>query len=118
MTVFRAIPPDLHGALEALFAPALIAAPFLLGFGTATGAASLALGAVLIGHALSIQGDRRAVPLSAHAAFDYFLAALTIATGIVLGVVNDEPAATAFLAGFGASHLALTASTRFSVRGA
>jgi hypothetical protein len=108
----------LHGALEALFAPALIAAPFLLGFGPATGAASLALGAVLIGHALSIQGERRAVPLSTHAAFDYVIASITILAGIVLGLVNGEPQATAFMAGFGAAHMALTASTRFSVRGA
>ena len=118
MTVFRVVPLDVHGALEALFAPALIAAPFLLGFGTATGAVSLALGAVLIGHALSIQGDRRAIPLSTHIAFDYVLASLTIVAGLVLGSANGEPQATAFMAGFGAAHLALTASTRFSVRGA
>ena len=117
MTPFRAIPLAVHGVIEIVAAPALIAAPFLLGFGQATGAASMALGAMLMGLALSTHVDQRTIPLSAHAGFDYVIGALTVFAGLVLGIAGDEPLATAFLAGFGAAHLAMTASTRFTVRG-
>jgi hypothetical protein len=104
--------------IEIVAAAALIAAPFLLGFGNATGAASLTLGVTLMGLALATHTDTRTLPLSAHAAFDYLLGALMLIAGVVLGIGGGEAVATAFLAGFGAAHLALTASTRFTVRGA
>jgi len=118
MTLFRAVPLSVHGALEIFAAPALIAAPFLLGFDPATGAVSLALGAMLIGLALSTHGETRTLPISTHVAFDYVIAFLLIASGFAFGLANGDTQATVFLAGFGAAHMALTASTRFSVRGA
>lgn len=114
----RAIPLSVHGVIEIVSAAALIAAPFVLAFGTVTGAASLALGVTLMGLALSTHTDTRTLPLSAHVAFDYLLGSLMLIAGVVLGIGSGEAIATAFLAGFGAAHLALTASTRFSVRGA
>ena len=118
MTLFRAIPLALHGVMEIVAAPVLIAAPFVLGFGYAAGAASIALAALLMGLALSTHGDIRTISLSAHAGFDYVIAALAIAAGCLLALGEAPVIATVFLVGFGAAHMALTASTRFSVRGA
>jgi hypothetical protein len=118
MTVNRAIPLALHGVFEIFAAPALIFAPFLLGFGPSAGAVSVALGAMLMGLALSTHGEQRTISLAAHAAFDYLLGGFAILTALALAFGSAPAVATVFLAGFGAAHLALTASTRFSVRGA
>jgi hypothetical protein len=118
MTLFRAIPLAIHGVIEIVAAPVLIAAPFVLEFGTAAGAASIALGATLMGLALATHGEQRTVPLSAHAGLDYLIGGIAILAGFSLGIGGAPAIATAFLVGFGAAHLALTASTRFSVRGA
>jgi len=115
MSLSRAIPINVHAALEVAAAPLLIVAPFALGFGHLAGAVSIALGVLLIGLATSVYGDtsRGNLPLSAHAGLDYTLAAATIAAGVVAGLAGDY-IATVFLAGFGFAHMALTASTRFS----
>jgi hypothetical protein len=117
MTPFRAIPLSVHGVIEILAAPALIAAPFLLGFSQGAGAISMALGVVLMGLALSTHGEQRSIPLSTHAGFDYAIGALAAIAGLAVGIGGDALAAV-FLVGFGTAHMALTASTRFSVRGA
>ena len=115
MTLLRAIPLNVHVALEVAAAPLLIVVPFALGFDYLAGALSIALGVLLIGLATSVYGDssRGNVPLSAHAGLDYALAGATITAGILAGLAGD-PVATLFLAGFGSAHMALTASTRFS----
>jgi hypothetical protein len=115
MSLFRTIPIHVHAALEVIGAPLLIAAPFALGFGPVAGGVSIALGVLLIGLATSVygEGERGNLPLSAHAGFDYTLAAVTIAAGVIAGIGGDY-AATVFLVGFGSAHLALIASTRFS----
>ena len=118
MTFGRAIPLAIHGVFEIFAAPLLIAAPFLLEFGATAGAVSVALGAMLMGLALSTHGEHRTISVSAHASFDYLIGALAIGAGLALGFGSSPPVATAFLVGFGAAHLALTAATRFSVRGA
>ena len=69
---------DLHGAVETLAAPAIMAAPFVLGFGQATAAIAIAFGVVLLGLALSLFGPRRSIPLSAHAGLDYALASFVV----------------------------------------
>ena len=116
MNSLKSIPIGVHGALEVLAAPLLIVAPFVLGFGYVAGALSIALGAVLIGLAVSIfggEGDRATVPLAAHAGLDHVLAAVTIAVGIAL-LVTGASAAGIFMVGFGSAHLWLSASTRYS----
>jgi hypothetical protein len=115
MSLSRAIPINIHAALEVAAAPLLMVAPFALGFDYLAGALSIGLGVLLIGLATSIYGDtsRGSLPLSAHAGFDYTLAASTIAAGVVAGIGGDY-IATVFLVGFGFAHMALTASTRFS----
>ena len=115
MSLSRAIPINVHAALEVAAAPLLMVAPFALGFDYLAGALSIGLGVLLLGLATSVYGDtsRGSLPLSAHAGFDYTLAATTIAAGVVAGIGGDY-IATVFLVGFGFAHMALTASTRFS----
>ena len=114
----RAIPLTAHSAVEALAAPLLMAAPLLLGFGGWAAVACFGLGAVLMGIALSTAADERSIPLRTHASLDRLLAAVTIGIGLVIGIATEEVIATVFMVGFGAAHLALAASTRYSVRGA
>ncbi len=90
MSLFRAIPINVHAALEVAAAPLLIVAPFALGFGYLAGALSIALGVLLIGLATSVYGEstRGNVPLSAHAGLDYTLAGATIAAGVMAGIAG------------------------------
>lgn len=111
----RSIPIGAHGAIEVLAAPLLIVAPFALGFGYLAGALSIALGALLLGLAVSIYGDgeRAAVPLAAHAELDHVLAGIAIAIGVAL-LFTGPLIAGIFMAGFGSAHLALSALTRYT----
>ncbi len=119
MTLTRSISVLAHGAVETIAAPAIMVAPFLLGFGVAATAVAVVIGALWLSLALSIHGQPRPVPLSAHAGFDYMLALTAIVSGVVVGIATGQPGATVFLVGVGAAMMALTASTRFSVpRGA
>jgi hypothetical protein len=111
----RSIPLGIHGAFETIAAPAIMVAPFVLGFGEAATAVCIGLGAVLLGLALQLEGPRRTVPLSAHAGFDYLLAAIAIGSGVAIGIVAEEWSATVFLVGVGVIQAMLTASTRFSL---
>ncbi|MFN2613038.1 MAG: hypothetical protein ABR536_06695 [Solirubrobacterales bacterium] len=110
----RAISLHVHGAVEITAAPLLIVAPFLFGFGAFAAAVSISLGAILIGLALSIHDQRGAIPLRAHAELDYTIATVTLLAGVILGITAGNPVITFFMVGFGALHMALTASTRFS----
>lgn len=116
MKALRNISIGTHGAIEVLAAPLLFVAPFVLGFGYLAGALSIALGALLIGLAISIYGDsgaRSTVPLTAHAGLDHVLAAIAIAIGLAL-LVTGQLAPGIFMVGFGTAHLALSASTRYT----
>src|SRR5688500_11008829 len=99
--ITRGIPSDLHGAVETLAAPAIMAAPFLLGFGQATAAIAIAFGVVLFGLAFSLFGPRRSIPLSAHAGLDYALASFVIVAGLLTGAITNELTAAVFLVGVG-----------------
>ena len=115
----KAIPLSAHGALEMFAAPAIMVAPFLLGFGVAATVVAVLIGVLLFGLAPQLETPSRSVPLSAHAAFDYAIAAAAVAGGLAIGLVVGEWYATAFLVGVGATQVMLTASTRFSTaRGA
>jgi hypothetical protein len=96
-------------------APAIIAAPLLLGLGPAAAVAGFVLGTLLLGLSVSLFGDRRAVPLTAHAGFDYLLAIAAVLSGLSIGIATGDALATVFLVGVGVAQMALTASTRFSV---
>ena len=109
------IPFSVHAAIQTVAAPALMAAPFLLGFGQAAGVVAFVLGATLLGLALQAAGPRRTIPLSAYAGFDYVIAAFAVLGGLVVGLATAEWTAGIFLVGIGVALVALTASTRFSV---
>ena len=111
----RGIPLAVHGAVEMFAAPAIMAAPFLLGFGPAATIAAVLVGVALLGLALQTEGPSRAVPVAAHAGFDYALALAALVSGVGIGMVTGEWYATVFLVGVGVAQVALTASTRFSV---
>ena len=109
------IPFGAHAAIETVAAPAVMAAPFLFGFGQAASVIAFAFGAMLLGLAYQAVGPRRSIPVSAHAGFDYMLAAFAILGGFAVGLGTGEWNAATFLVGVGAVLMALTASTRFSV---
>lgn len=113
MTAGRLIPLSVHGVIETFAAFAIMAAPFVFGFGALAGVASVAVGAALLGLALSTHGDRKAIPLATHAAMDYGFGIVMIFAGLAAATVED-PAGAIFLIGVGAAHTAMTAATRFS----
>jgi hypothetical protein len=115
MAVSRAIPLSAHAAIEMVAAPAIIASPLLLGFGPAATVVCFVIGALLLGLAVQTAGPGRTVPLSAHAGFDYLLAAVAVISGLAIGIAIGEWAQGIFLVGVGVALVALTASTRFSV---
>lgn len=115
MAVSRAIPLAAHAAIEMFAAPAIIAAPLLLGFGSAAAMVGFVIGAILLGLAVQAAGPGRTIPLSAHAGFDYVLAAIAGTAGLAIGIATGEWAQGIFLVGIGVAMVALTASTRFSV---
>lgn len=115
----RAISLQVHGALEMLAAPAIMAAPFVLGFGQAATAITVLIGALLLGLSLQAEGAGGSVSPTAHAGFDLSLATLGLVGGLAVGFVTGEWFAAAFLVGVGAAQVALTAVTRFTAaRGA
>jgi hypothetical protein len=109
------IPFGAHAAIQTVAAPAVIAAPFLLGFGQAAGVVAFVFGVMLLTLALQAVGPRRTVPLSAYAGFDYVLAAFAMVGGFAVGLGTGEWNAATFLVGIGVALVALTASTRFSL---
>jgi hypothetical protein len=115
MATSRAIPLSAHAAIEMIAAPAIMATPLLLGFGAAATVVVFGFGALLLGLAIQAAGPGRTIPLSAHAGFDYVLAALAGISGLAIGIATGEWAQGVFLAGIGVALVALTASTRFSV---
>jgi hypothetical protein len=115
MTVSRSIPFYVHAAVETVLGPAIMVAPFVFGFGVGATAIAVVIGALLLGLALSAHGDRRTVPLSAHAGFDYALALVAVVSGVAVGIATGQAGATVFLVGVGAAMMGLTASTRFSL---
>jgi hypothetical protein len=115
MTLTRGIPLHLHGAIEVFLAPAVMAAPFILGFGQFATAVAIAFGALVLAIALQIEGPGRAVPISAHAELDYALALFALLSGLGIAIAGGAWAESAFLVGIGAAQVGLTASTRFSL---
>jgi hypothetical protein len=114
------IPLFAHGLVEYAAGVLLVAAPFVFGFEAgAAVAASIVMGVIVIGVAASTAGPTSLIdqiPVSAHAALDYFLAALLIAIPFIFGF-SDESAPTAFFIVLGVAHLLITIGTRFQQRG-
>jgi len=97
-----------HGALELLAGLALLAAPFVLGFGPGGLIASLAAGTVLVGLGLG-----EGASISAHMTADALLAGALIGAGLALAASGDRMAG-ALLAAAAAGELALSLGTRWT----
>jgi hypothetical protein len=118
VSLFRYVPLSIHGSLEALAAPIIVAAPFVLGMATVATVVCIAVGVILFALSMSLL-EPRGVPLTTHAEFDYVLGLFAAVAGLVIGIATGDVVATIFLVGVGVAQTALTASTRFSVpRGA
>jgi hypothetical protein len=110
------IPFGAHAAIQTVAAPAVMASPFIFGFGQAAGVVAFVFGVMLLGLSLQAVGPQRTIPLSAYAGFEYTLAIFAMVGGLAVGLATSEWTAGIFLVGIGAALVALTASTRFSVR--
>lgn len=112
------VPAFVHGVIEYLAAVLLIAAPFLFSFDDGTAkACSIVVGVVVLIVAASTAwrtGMISSIPVSAHVALDYVVAALLIAAPFLFGF-SDDGTATAFFIVLGVVHLLLTIATRFVV---
>jgi hypothetical protein len=105
----------LHGAIELLVGAALIVLPWVLEFEPAAIAFSAALGALVMGLALTASepGGRASIPLAAHAAYDWGLGVGLIAAGFTFGLLQGyQPMVFFVLAG--AAELLLLARTRYA----
>ena len=115
MTAFRLISFGVHGALELVIGLALIAAPFALGFGPTATIAGVAIGALIVGLALSaatLEIDRGSV--SGHHTYDWGAVLGMAAAAAVLAAVGESAAAVTFVAA-GVAMAALALTTRYSL---
>lgn len=110
------VPAFVHGVIEYLAAVLLIAAPFLLSFDDGTAkACSIVVGVVVLIVAAATAWRTSlisSIPVPAHVALDYVVAALLIAAPFLFGF-SDDGTATAFFIVLGVVHLLLTIATRF-----
>lgn len=111
----RLIPLPIHSALEIALGSAIIAAPLVLGLGTAALVTGFVVGVLIIGLAVGATGTGRgSIPISAHAAYDSGIGLGLIAAGVALGVAGDL-GALAVLTSAGVVQLVLNATTRYSL---
>jgi hypothetical protein len=105
----------MHGAIELLVGAALVALPLVLGFEPAVIAFSAALGALVIGLALTASepGGRASIPLAAHAAYDWGFGVGLIAAALAFGLLDGSQPMVFFLVA-GAVELLLLAATRYT----
>ena len=114
MTAFRLISLPAHGAVELLIGLALMASPFVLGFGAAGTLLAVAVGAIAAGLALGAAvADTASIDIAAHYAYDLGLALGLLGAGVALAIAGDGPAAGTFLAA-AVAMLGLNITTRYS----
>jgi hypothetical protein len=114
MTTFRWFTLPVHAVLELATGLALIVAPFALGFTSAGLVVSVALGALIVGLALSgASRESGGLPIATHLAFDRTLALASAAAAIALAL-HDDRAAALVLAAAAFAQLALSVTTRYS----
>ena len=117
MTALRLISLPTHAALELTGGLVVMAAPFLFEFSAAGLVVSVALGALIVGLALStvpVEG-RASSPIAAHFAYDRGIAVGLLGGALVLGIAGDAAAAI-FLAAAALSQAFLNLITRYSGR--
>ena len=98
MTALRHISLPLHGALEMAGGLALMAAPFVLGFGLPATVVGIVLGVLVVGLALASVDDGRPTRYGAHRDADLGLAVGLAGAAVVVGLAGDAAAAVFFAA--------------------
>jgi cytosine/uracil/thiamine/allantoin permease len=114
MTALRLISLPTHAVLELVLGVAVLAAPFALGFGPAGLVVSVALGALIVGLALSAAPET-GTSVAAHFAYDRVAAFGLVFGALALALANDSVAAV-FLAGTGLVQTVLNLTTRYTAR--
>jgi hypothetical protein len=113
MTAFRLLSLPAHAAAELTLGALTMAAPFLLGFGSAGTVLAFLAGAVAFGLALSAADP--SVSIRAHHTYDQAMAVAMLASAVVLAVLGDA-IAVAYFGAAGVVQIALNAATRYSGR--
>lgn len=111
MTLARLVPLQLHAAIEALLAPALIVGPFLLGLSSAAVVCGVVIGALLMGSAL--QASAKTPRVSIHVGTDMLIGALIAGVAIGFAVVG-QPLAAILFGAIAAVEMLLFSTTRYS----
>src|SRR5436190_3227439 len=114
MTALRLISLPTHAVLELVIGVAVLAAPFALGFGPAGLVVSVALGALIVGLALSAAPET-GTSVAAHFAYDRAVAFGLVVGALALALADDSVAAV-FLAGAAVAQTALNLITRYTAR--
>jgi hypothetical protein len=116
MTLLRLIPLSVHAVLETILAPVMIVAPFAFGFSPAALVASVVLGVLVMGNALStgaaLAGQNGGLRVSAQASLDLGLAFAAAACSIAFGLAQD-PAAGLFFGAVTILQAVLATTTRY-----
>jgi hypothetical protein len=117
MTVVRLISPAARAGLLIAAGIGLIAAPALLGSGSAALITGLVVGALAIelGVAGTASEGRGTLPISAHAVYDRALAFGLFVAAAIFGLTGETDGAPVFAAA-GALTLVVTSITRYSAR--
>jgi hypothetical protein len=117
MTLLRLIPIHVHAVLETILAPVLIVAPFAFGFSPGALIASVVLGVLVMGTALStsvaLAGQQGGLRVSAHASLDLGLALAAVICSIGFGFMQD-PVAGLFFGAVAILQGLLATTTRYS----
>jgi hypothetical protein len=118
MTLLRLIPMHVHAVLETLLAPAIIVAPFVLGFEPAAMVAAVVLGMLLMGTALAAgaalgESPGRGLRVTAHASLDLGFALAALFAAVAFGSAG-QPAAGLFFGLVALLQGALATTTRYT----
>lgn len=110
------IAPGVHGIIDYVLAASLIAAPFVLGFGSDTATTvCVVAGIAELGVAMMTAWSRgiiKLIPPAVHGVIDYVFVVALIAAPFIFGF-DDDGTATAFFVIVGVGGLAIVAATRF-----
>jgi hypothetical protein len=114
MTIARLLPFHMHGAFEAALAPALMVAPFLLGFEWPAAITSVSIGVLILAVALATHaGEESTLPISTHLAFDVCFVVAMALSAVAFAFAGDA-AAAAFLGPAALALVVLMSFTRYS----
>lgn len=114
MTLARLVPLHIHGALEAVLALLVMAAPFVLGFDAAAMVASVTVGTLMLTVSLtSHAGEESVLPISLHALLDATFGLAMTAAAIAFAFAGETAATVSLVAG-GLAVILLASLTRYS----